>query len=90
MPPGTRIADYLDAIGYRQYSRSVILERRRLLGLVAHFGDDDWIMTEPIEMVVSTVRVYSQLRSSASLQKLASALEDYRQWRRRREGDDGE
>lgn len=90
MPPGAKIADYLDAIGYRQYSRSVVLERRRLLGLVAHYGDDVWLMTAPIELVVSTVRAYSQLRSSASLQKLASALEDYRRWRRRQEGDDGE
>ena len=32
MPSGTRIADYLDAIAYRRYARSVMEERRRLLG----------------------------------------------------------
>ena len=47
MTPGPTIADYLDGIRYRRYSRSVLLERRRLLGLAATCGDDGWFGTAP-------------------------------------------
>jgi len=90
MPAGTRIADYLDAIGYRRYSRSLVLERRRLLGLAAQCGDDDWLCTAPTETVIATVRARCQLRSRTGVQKLSAALDDYRRWRRRQEAGDDE
>ena len=85
MPPGPRIADYLDAIQYRRYTRTLLQERRRLLAYAVFCGDDDWLRTAPIETIVSTVRARFQVQSKTTLQKLEAAVEDYRRWRRRQE-----
>lgn len=85
MPPDTLIGEYLDAVRYRRYSQSVLVERRRFLTLATAGGTDDWLMTAPIEEVVATVRARSRIRSKANLHKLRSAVEDYRRWRRRKE-----
>ena len=42
MSAGSTVADYLDAVRYRRYSRSVLLERRRLLGHALVCGGDAW------------------------------------------------
>jgi|GEM_PF-1582572 hypothetical protein len=81
----TRIADYLDAIQYRQYSRSLLQERRRMLAFALFCGDDDWLLNEPIESVARTVRARFNVRSRRSLQRLEAAVEDYRRWRRQLE-----
>lgn len=86
MPPGTRIADYLDAIQYRNYTDKVLRERRRFLAFAAISGDDAWLMNAPIEEIAATVQAQSQIRSKKTLQKLGMAIEDYRRWRRRQEG----
>lgn len=91
MSPGPMIADYLDAIQYRRYSRTLLQERRRLLAYAVFCGDDDWLRTAPMETILSTVRARFQVRSKTTLQKLEAAIEDYREWRRRlEECDDGE
>lgn len=91
MPPGTRIADYLDAIQYRRYSLTLLQERRRLLAYVIFCGDDDWLRAAPMETVLSTVQARFQVRSRTTMQKLEAAVEDYRRWRRQQEArDDGE
>ena len=90
MPSGTRIADYLDAIAYRQYARSVVEERRRLLGYAVSVGDYDWLYTAPLETVIAAASARFQLRSRRSLQHLRAVVVDYRAWRRRQEeGGDG-
>ncbi len=43
MSAGPTVADYLDAVRYRRYSRSVLLERRRLLGHALVCGGDAWL-----------------------------------------------
>jgi hypothetical protein len=86
MPPGTTVADYLDAIRYRRYSRSVLLERRRYLAYALLCGDDAWLMAAPEDEVTARLRTRSPFRSTTSLQRAWAALEDYRDWRRRREG----
>ena len=91
MSPGPMIADYLDAIQYRRYSRTLLQERRRLLAYAVFCGDDDWLLTAPMETIISTVRARFQVRSKTTLQKLEAAIEDYREWRRRQEEcDDGD
>ena len=90
MPPGTRIADYLDAIQYRNYTDTVLRERRRFLAFAAISGDDAWIMTAPIEEIAATIQARSQIRSKTTLHKLGTAVEDYRRWRRRQEGGDAD
>ena len=83
MAPGPTIADYLDGIRYRRYSRSVLLERRRLLALAAVCGDDEWFGTTPIDEVVATVTARLDLQSPTTLQRLEAAVEDYQAWRAR-------
>jgi len=85
MPPGTLISDYLDAIRYRRYTRSVLVERRRFLVLAVTSGTDAWFMSAPADEVVARVCARSRIRSKTSLRKLRIAIEDYRRWRRRRE-----
>ncbi len=88
MPSGTRIADYLDAIAYRRYARSVMEERRRLLGYAVSVGDYNWLSTAPLETVIAAVSARFQLRSRRSQQHLRAVVEDYRAWRRQREEDE--
>ncbi len=89
MPRDPLIAEYLDAIRYRRYSQSVLMERRRFLELAVAGGPDAWFMAAPVEEVVAGARARSRVRSKANLQKLRSAVEDYRRWRRRRRAGDG-
>ncbi len=86
MPPGSSVEDYLDAIRYRRYSLSVLLEWRRFLALAVAGGSDAWFMAAPIEEIMEAVRVRSGIRSKTSLQKFRSAVENYRRWRREQEG----
>lgn len=79
---GTLLANYLDAIRYRQYCRSGLLERRRLLGRAALCCNHDWLLTAPIEDVVARVKAEFHIRSRTTLQKLGSVLDDYRGWYR--------
>ena len=51
MNTGTTIADYLDGIRYRRYSRSVLHERRRLLAYAAVCGDTAWLARTPADEV---------------------------------------
>jgi hypothetical protein len=85
MPPGCSIDDYLDALRYRRYSRSVLFERGRLLRAAAAGGTDAWFTTAPIEEVVDDVRARTAIRSKQSLGTLRRAVENYRRWRRERE-----
>ena len=89
MPPGTTVDDYLDALRYRRYSRTVLFERRRFLAVAAAGGTDDWLMTAPVDQVVAAALEHSRIRSRTSLRKLGMAVENYRRWRREREGADG-
>jgi hypothetical protein len=89
MPPGPTIADYLDGIRYRRYSRSVLLERRRLLALAAVCGDEPWFGTTPIDEVVATVTARLALESPTTLQRLGAAVRDYQAWRRRYAAQEG-
>lgn len=91
MPPGTSITDYLDAIRYRRYTRSVLLERRRFLAVAAAAGGTDaWFMSAPVEEVVAAVRARTGIRSRTNLRKVGALVENYRRWRREREGGDGD
>jgi len=90
MPARTSLADYLDAIRYRRYSRSVIHERRRLLAYAIFCGDDEWLCNAPLETVLSTVGAQFQVRTRSARQKLATVVEDYRDWRRQQEGGNGD
>ena len=83
MTPGTTIADYLDGIGYRRYSRSVLIERRRLLGLAAVCGGTAWLATTPADEVVATVGARLGFRSPTQARRLGAAVEDYQAWRRK-------
>jgi len=83
MTPGTTIADYLDGIRYRRYSRSVLIERRRLLAPAAVCGGTAWLAETPAEEVVATVRARLGFRSPTQLRRLEAAVEDYQAWRRR-------
>ena len=85
MASGIRIADYLDAITYRRYARTVIQERRRLLGYAVSVGDYDWLYNAPPETVIAAASARFQLRSRRSLQHLRAAIQDYRAWRRQQE-----
>ncbi|HIH02623.1 MAG TPA: hypothetical protein HA263_01820 [Methanoregulaceae archaeon] len=85
MPPGSSVEDYLDAIRYRRYSLSVLLEWRRFLALAVAGGSDAWFMAAPVEEIVAAARARSRVRSKANLQKLRSTVEDYRRWRRQRD-----
>jgi len=83
--PGTSIDDYLEALRYRRYSRSVLFERRRLLGAAAGAGTDAWLMTAPIDEVVDAVRARTAIRSRTNLAKVRTVVENYRRWRREAE-----
>ncbi len=85
MPPDALIAEYLDAIRYRRYTRSVLIERRRFLEIATAGGTDAWFMAAPVEEIVAAARARSRVRSKANLQKLRSTVEDYRRWRRQRD-----
>ena len=85
MPPGCSIDDYLDALRYRRYTRTVLFERGRLLRAAAAGGTDAWFMTAPVEEVVENVRARTAIRSKRNLAKLRSVVENYRRWRRERE-----
>lgn len=82
MPAGLSVADYLDGIRYRRYSRSVLIERRRLLSLASACGDSAWFGTAPVGEVVATVHLRLGIESPATLQRLWAVLEDYQAWRR--------
>ncbi|MEN6342332.1 MAG: hypothetical protein ABFC89_07195 [Methanospirillum sp.] len=84
MNPGTTVADYLDAVRYRRYSRSVLLERRRLLGHALVCGGDAWLAATPADEIVATVQARLGIDSEVTLQRIRSAAEDYQEWRRRR------
>jgi hypothetical protein len=88
MPAGTTIADYLDAIRYRRYTQTEIQNRQRYLAHALLCGDDAWLMEAPVDEVLARVQAHSQIRSKLTLQRASTALEDYRAWRRRREGSD--
>ncbi|MEN6341749.1 MAG: hypothetical protein ABFC89_04230 [Methanospirillum sp.] len=85
--PGESVDDYLEALRYRRYSRSVLLERRRLLGAAAAAGTDAWLMTAPIDEVVDAVRARTAIRSRTNLAKVRMVVENYRRWRREREAE---
>ena len=89
MASGTLIADYLDAIKYRRYARTVIQERRRLLGYAVSVGDYDWLYNAPPETVIAAASARFQLRSRLSQQRLRAALQDYRAWRQQKEASYG-
>ena len=89
MASGILIADYLDAIQYRRYARTVIQERRRLLGYAVLVGDYDWLYNAPPETVIAAASARFQLRSRLSQQRLRAALQDYRAWRQQKEADHG-
>ena len=89
MASGIRIADYLDAITYRRYARTVIQERRRLLGYAVSVGDYDWLYNAPPETVIAAASARFQLRSRRSQQCLRTALHDYRAWRQQKEASYG-
>jgi hypothetical protein len=84
MSAGPTVADYLDAVRYRRYSRSVIHERRRLLGHALVCGGDAWLATTPADEVASTVGARLGITSEVTLRRIESAAEDYQAWRRRR------
>ena len=46
-------------------------------------------MTAPVDEVVASACERSRIRSRTSLRKLGMAVENYRRWRREREGGDG-
>lgn len=83
MSPGTTIVDYLDGIRYRRYSRSVLIERRRLLGLAAVCGGTAWLAATPADEVVATVQARLGFRSPTQARRLEAAVEDYQAWRRK-------
>ena len=73
MPVGTTIADYLDGIRYRRYSRSVLFERRRRLGFAATCGGEEWFGATPVDEVVATVASRLDLRAPTTLHRLEAA-----------------
>ncbi len=85
-PPGSAVDDYLDALEYRQYTRTTLVERARLLGAAAAAGTDAWLMAAPVDEVVDAVRARTGIRSRTNLAKVRSVVENYRRWRREREG----
>ncbi len=87
MPAGTTIADYLDGTRYRRYSRSVLLERRRLLAYAAACGGEEWFGAAPVDEIVATVASRLDLRAPTTLQRLEAAIEDYQDWRARTLGE---
>lgn len=89
MPAGLTIADYLDGIRYRRYARSVLFERRRLLGLAAACGDEAWFGTAPVGEIVTTVQARLELESPVTLRRLEAVLWDYQAWRRGRAPGEG-
>ena len=54
MTTGTTIADNLDSIRYRRYSRSVLHERRRLLIHAALCGGTAWLAATPADEIAMT------------------------------------
>jgi len=89
MSAGPTVADYLDAVRYRRYSRSVLLERRRLLGHALVCGGDAWLAATPPDEVASTVGARLGIDSAITLQRIRSAAEDYQAWRRLRAAREG-
>ena len=83
MNTGTTIADYLDGIRYRRYSRSVLIERRRLLAHAAVCGDTAWLAETPAPEVVATVRDRLGFRSPTQSRRLEAVVNDYQAWCRR-------
>jgi len=71
MSAGPTVADYLDAVRYRRYSRPVLLERRRLPGHALVSGDDARLASTPAA-IASTVGarpgIDSGSRSGGSLE----------------------
>lgn len=89
MSAGPTVADYLDAVRYRRYSRSVLLERRRLLGHALICGGDAWLAATPPDEVASTVGARLGITSDVTLQRIRSAAEDYQTWQRLRAAREG-
>lgn len=88
IPPGTTVADYLDALRYRRYCRTVLIERRRVPTVAATGGTDDWSMTAPVHEMATAALENSRIRSRTNLRKRGMAVENYRRWRREQEGAD--